>query len=140
MSPRYIGLDPTQVIWDNLKIKWWELVIRKIGTLSFIIAMIVFWCIPVAFVGFLSNINNIIGMSGMHWLSFINNLPPQIMGIITSLLPVVLLSVLMMLIPIIMRGESLFLFIFYLFCDWNFWLTVMTSHGKTEWLSFCHCN
>ena len=108
MSPRYIGLEPTQVVWSNLKIRWWELVIRRIATLAFIVAMIIFWFIPVAFIGFVSNINTLENMSGMGWLHFLDNLPSQIMGVVTSLLPSVLLAVLMALVPIIMRSEYLF--------------------------------
>lgn len=101
MSPRYIGLDPTQVIWNNLRIKWWERIMRHTATIAFIVAMIIFWTIPVAVVGAISNINFL--TQKVPFLKFINSVPGWIKGVITGLLPSVLQSVLMALVPIIMR-------------------------------------
>ena len=101
MSPRYIGLDPTQVIWSNLRIKWWERITRRTATIAFITVMIIFWAIPTAFVGAVSNINFLI--QKLPWLSFINNCPKVILGLITGMLPSVLMAVLMALVPIILR-------------------------------------
>jgi hypothetical protein len=101
MSPRYIGLDPTQVIWANLRIKWWERLIRHSATLAFVIAMIIFWAIPTAVVGAISNINLL--MDKVPFLRFINNLPDVLLGLITGLLPTILMSVLIALVPIILR-------------------------------------
>ncbi|KAF3384656.1 putative protein RSN1 [Penicillium rolfsii] len=101
MTPRYIGLDPTQVIWSNLRIKWWERVIRHSATLGFVVAMIVFWAIPTAVVGAISNIDSL--TNKVHFLKFILDVPSWIRGVITGLLPVVLMSVLLALVPIILR-------------------------------------
>ncbi|KAI5291610.1 hypothetical protein KEM54_002887 [Ascosphaera aggregata] len=101
MAPRHIGLLPTDIIWENLRIRWWELVLRQIATLAFVIALVIFWAIPVAIVGMISNINYI--TEKLPWLGFINNCPPAILGVITGLLPSILLSVLMALVPIILR-------------------------------------
>ncbi|KAI5362890.1 Putative calcium-dependent channel, 7TM region phosphate [Septoria linicola] len=101
MSPRFTGMTPDEVIWSNLKIKWWERVVRKVATTSFVVALIVFWSIPVAVVGAISNIDNLIKC--LPWLSFINDIPPVILGVVTGLLPVILLAVLMSLLPIILR-------------------------------------
>lgn len=101
MAPRYIGVDPTQVIWSNLRIMWWERVVRNFATVAFICALVVFWAIPVAFVGAISNIDSLIAK--LPWLGFINSVPTFIRGVITGLLPSVLLSVLMALLPIIIR-------------------------------------
>lgn len=101
MTPRYIGLDPTQVIWSNLRIKWWERIIRYTGTIAFITAMIIFWGIPTAVVGAISNINFL--TQKVPFLRFINSVPQFILGVITGFLPALLLSVLMALVPIILR-------------------------------------
>jgi hypothetical protein len=101
MSPRYIGLDPTQVIWANLRIKWWERLGRHAATIAFVCVLIIFWAIPTAAVGAISNINALIDK--VHFLSFINSVPSWIKGVITGLLPVVLMSILIALVPIILR-------------------------------------
>ncbi|KAJ5754934.1 hypothetical protein N7533_004477, partial [Penicillium manginii] len=89
------------VIWSNLRIKWWERVIRHGATLAFVVALIIFWAIPTAVVGAISNINSLTDM--VPFLKFILKCPPVILGVITGLLPSILMAVLMALVPIIMR-------------------------------------
>ncbi|KAL8995030.1 MAG: hypothetical protein Q9169_005156 [Polycauliona sp. 2 TL-2023] len=101
MSPRFIGVNPDEVIWKNLKITWASRVVRNILTISFVILLIVFWSIPVGFVGILSNIKSLIALA--PFLSFLNDIPPTIFGVVQGLLPVILLAVLMALLPIILR-------------------------------------
>lgn len=105
MAPRYIGLHPHDIIWSNLRIKWWELIIRNAVTIGAVVALIIFWAIPVAVVGAISNINYL--TEKVPFLSFINDCPPVILGLITGLLPAVLLAVLMALLPIILRCKFL---------------------------------
>ncbi|SMQ54220.1 unnamed protein product [Zymoseptoria tritici ST99CH_3D7] len=101
MAPRFVGMSPEEVIWSNLRIQWWERVIRQILTITFVVALVIFWSIPVAIVGAISNINYLICQ--LPWLSFLNDIPDVIMGVVTGLLPVILLAVLMALLPIILR-------------------------------------
>jgi len=101
MSPRFIGVNPDEVIWKNLRIKWWERILRNAATIAFIVALVIFWAIPVAVVGSISNINYL--TDKVPFLAFINKIPQVILGVITGLLPAVLLSVLMALLPIILR-------------------------------------
>lgn len=101
MAPRFIGVDPEQVVWENLNISWASRVIRNIVVLTLVSLLIIFWSIPVGFVGIISNIKSLIAKA--PWLGFLNKIPPSIFGIIQSFLPAVLLSVLMALLPIILR-------------------------------------
>ncbi|KAL3457212.1 DUF221-domain-containing protein [Aspergillus heterothallicus] len=101
MAPRYIGLEPTQIIWSNLRIKWWERIIRYAASCAFVGALVIFWAIPTAFVGSLSNIDSL--TDRVHFLSFINHVPGFIKGAITGLLPTILMAVLMALLPIVLR-------------------------------------
>ena len=102
MSPRYIGINPNEIVWKALKISWWQRVVRRIAVLGFITALIVFWAIPVAFVGLISNITYLESYSWLHWLT---KIPNWIMGVISGLLPSVMLSILMSLVPVIMRRK-----------------------------------
>ncbi|KAI9765906.1 MAG: hypothetical protein M1840_007047 [Geoglossum simile] len=101
MAPRYIGVTPGEVIWSNLRLKWWERIVKIAGATAFVVALIIFWSVPVAFVGTLSNINSL--TEKVPFLSFIKKIPPVILGVVSGLLPAVLLSVLMALLPIILR-------------------------------------
>ncbi|KAL9004971.1 MAG: hypothetical protein Q9188_002219 [Gyalolechia gomerana] len=101
MAPRFIGVNPDEVIWKNLKINWASRVVRNILTTTFVILLIVFWSIPVGFVGILSNINSLIRLA--PWLEWLHKIPDVIFGVVQGLLPAVLLAVLMALLPIILR-------------------------------------
>ncbi|KAF2103468.1 DUF221-domain-containing protein [Rhizodiscina lignyota] len=101
MAPRFTGMTPGDVIWSNLRIRWWERVIRQFATLAAVVALIVFWSVPVAFVGAISNVNYLI--KEIPALGFINDIPQVILGVVTGLLPSILLAVLMALLPIFLR-------------------------------------
>lgn len=101
MSPRYIGITPDEVVWENMKLGWLPRLIKIAGTTAFIVALVIFWSIPVAVVGTISQINYL--TEKVPFLSFINDVPDVILGLITGLLPVVMLAILMALLPIILR-------------------------------------
>lgn len=106
MAPRFTGMSPSEVIWSNLKIKWYERGVRKTLTLALVIATVIFWSFPVALVGSISNINYLVGppnplIPGLEWI--VTDVPKVILGVITGLLPAVLLAVLMALLPIFLR-------------------------------------
>jgi hypothetical protein len=102
VSPKYIGVNPNEVVWKSLKISWWQRVVRRIAVLGFITALVVFWAIPVAAVGLISNVAYLENFSWLHWLT---KIPTVIMGVIQGLLPAVALSILMSLVPVIMRRK-----------------------------------
>lgn len=101
MSGKHVGIRPSEIVWSSLNIPWWQLVIRRYAVVAFITALIIFWAIPVAFVGTISNIAYL--QKEISWLSWLNKIPTVIMGFISGLLPSVLLAVLMSLVPIVMR-------------------------------------
>ncbi|KAK6465600.1 hypothetical protein DFJ63DRAFT_282912 [Scheffersomyces coipomensis] len=94
---RFTGVSPDDVVWENLSLTATKRRIKKIIASTILTLMIIFWCIPVAVVGAISNINLLIDK--VHFLKFIDKLPSFLMGLITGLLPVVALAVLMMLVP-----------------------------------------
>lgn len=104
MAPRYTGMHPQEVIWSNLRIKGPERFIRVAAVTSLVVATIVFWSIPVAFVGILSNIKALTAPGGyLEFAAFLNKIPPVIFGVVQGLLPVILLALLMALLPPYLR-------------------------------------
>ncbi|KAH3903644.1 Rsn1p SCDLUD_001289 [Saccharomycodes ludwigii] len=101
MSPAYYGLEPADIVWFNMRMIWWERLVRTFGAIAAIVVMIIFWSLPVAFVGMISNITYL--TDKLHWLKFIYKLPDQLLGLLTSLAPTVALSVLMSLLPVYIR-------------------------------------
>ncbi|KAF5124512.1 hypothetical protein DV495_003935 [Geotrichum candidum] len=101
MAPRHIGIHPDDIFWLNLRLFWWERLVRATGAIAAITALVIFWSIPVAFVGSISNIEAL--TDKLHFLRFLNNLPEWISGVVSGFLPTILLAVLMALLPIFLR-------------------------------------
>ncbi|KAH0613007.1 uncharacterized protein H6S33_009387 [Morchella sextelata] len=101
MAPRYIGVTPEEVIWTNLRLQWWERLVKGAAVTAAVSALVLFWSIPVAFVGLISNVTYL--ADTVPFLAWLTDLPKPVLGLITGLLPVVLLAVLMALLPIVLR-------------------------------------
>ncbi|KAK1775174.1 hypothetical protein QBC45DRAFT_422939 [Copromyces sp. CBS 386.78] len=97
MSPRYIGVRPEQVIWSSLRIRWWERIMRQFLMLALVVVAIIFWSIPSALVGIISNIDFL--AEKIPILFWIPLLPKVILGVIKGLLPALALSMLMAIVP-----------------------------------------
>lgn len=104
MAPRYHGIRPQDIIWANLRLFWWERLLRVYASNTFLVVLVIFWSIPVAAVGAISNITYL--TDKVHFLRFILNMPTVLYGLVTALLPTILLAVLMMLLPIMLRKAA----------------------------------
>ncbi|GME90707.1 unnamed protein product [[Candida] boidinii] len=96
-SRKFTGVGPEDVCWDNLGLSWSVRNGKNILAKTILTLTIIFWSIPVAVVGCISNINFL--TEKVHFLRFINNMPDVLMGIITGMLPTIALAVLMSLLP-----------------------------------------
>lgn len=101
MGDRYLEVSPQDVLWGNLGMNPYEKRIRIVISYAATAALIIFWAIPVAFVGIISNIKGLCVRES--WLAWLCKIPPVVLGIIQGILPPVLLAVLMMLLPIVLR-------------------------------------
>ncbi|KAF9513779.1 hypothetical protein BS47DRAFT_1376624 [Hydnum rufescens UP504] len=101
MAERHVDMAPADVIWSNLNLNPYESKIRTAISYAATLGLILLWAIPVAFVGAISNIHSL--CNHYHWLAWICSLPGVVVGIISGLLPPVMLAVLMMLLPIVLR-------------------------------------
>ena len=103
MTERYIGVRPFEIMWGSLLLPWWSRLSRKFAMQSFIAVLIIFWSIPCAIVGMISNIRFLgAKIPFLHWVL---SLPAPVLGLIEGLLPAVALSVLMGIVPGIVRCE-----------------------------------
>jgi hypothetical protein len=101
---RQMGVLPEEVIWDKLGMSSKNRFARKVLATLAISLLILFWSIPVAIVGIISNVNYL--TANVPFLAWIDNIPPVILGVVTGLLPTILLAVLMAMVPIICRCKS----------------------------------
>ena len=102
MSPRYIGIQPEDVIWGALRIRWWEHIMRRFFMMGVITAAIIFWSIPAVGVGIISNVESLSEM--VFFLKWLMDLPKVILGVIQGLLPALALTWLMAAVPWMLRG------------------------------------
>merc|ERR1711939_675358 len=100
LTPRDTGMPPEQVLWNNVNQPWWSRKLWSAFGTALSTSLCIFWTIPVAFAGIITNINFIIDK--VPFLAWIADIPPQILGIVTGLIPVVLVAVMMALVPIIL--------------------------------------
>lgn len=105
---RLIGVVPSELVWRNLAMPYAERVSKNSLANVLIAALIIFWSIPTAIVGTISNVNYLASFEWLHW---INDLPSPILGLLTGFVPPLLTSLLASYVPIIMRRECLTLFV-----------------------------
>lgn len=101
LNPRFTGVLPGEIIWPNLSLPPARRISQQGAATALVIATIAFWFIPVAFVGAISNVSYL--AKNYKWLSFLNNLPDWIMGLLTGLVPPLLTSLLSKYVPNIFR-------------------------------------
>ncbi|KAJ7728429.1 hypothetical protein DFH07DRAFT_851183 [Mycena maculata] len=106
MAEKYSEVSPMDVIWSNLGMNPYEKKGRMVLSYAATAALIILWAFPVAFVGIVSNVHSLCQQES--WLAWICKLPTEVVGIISGILPPVLLAVLMMLLPIILRQFAVF--------------------------------
>ncbi|KAF2843469.1 DUF221-domain-containing protein [Patellaria atrata CBS 101060] len=94
---RFIGMVPKEILWDNIIMTPAARISGNYSSWALVIAIIIFWSIPVGVVGTLSNISEL--TNRVRFLRFLDNLPPSIMGLIRGFLPPFLLSLLVSYVP-----------------------------------------
>lgn len=101
LTPRFTGVLPNEIVWENLTIEPSRRISQGILAHGLVIALIIFWSIPVAFVGAVSNISYL--AENFKFLSFLNELPDSVINLLTGLVPPLLLSALSKYVPKIFR-------------------------------------
>jgi hypothetical protein len=101
LTPRYTGIMPNEVVWENLTLPPARRLSQEGIALALVIATIIFWSIPVSLVGVVSNVGYL--AENFKWLAFLNKLPPSLISLLSGLLPPLLLSMLASYVPKIFR-------------------------------------
>ncbi|TQS35469.1 hypothetical protein Golomagni_04110 [Golovinomyces magnicellulatus] len=102
MAPRFIGIDPEEVIWPSLKISWFQRVIRRLALISSVVVFMSLLAIPISFVVFLKSINS---LNIADSISLNYDTSYLVESLIAGLLPVVAFKILMHPIPKILRAS-----------------------------------
>lgn len=101
MSTRLLGLRPDEIVWSSLRMSWWERIMRKTGIFALVVAAIVFWSLPCAMIGFISNISNLV--CTFKFLKFLLLIPSPILSFIQGFAPPLALTLWMACVPHMLR-------------------------------------
>ncbi|KAF7559027.1 hypothetical protein G7046_g5119 [Stylonectria norvegica] len=101
LSPRILGIRPDEVVWTALRMRWWERIIRRFLILGLITVAIIFWSIPSALIGIMSNVQFL--SSKIFFLKWIIKLPKPILGFLQGFVPAMALSWWMSFVPAMLR-------------------------------------
>lgn len=104
LDPRYTNLQPKEVLWPNVQQNQTERLSKKTLGTVLVIAIIIFWAIPVAIIGTISNVSYL--ADKVHFLHWIQDLPPVVLGLLTGLVPPFLVSWLVSYVPKLFRSTS----------------------------------
>ncbi|KAG9233741.1 hypothetical protein BJ875DRAFT_484855 [Amylocarpus encephaloides] len=102
MRPEITGVHPDGIYWASLCMPWWERIMRRFLIQAFIAVLVVFFSLPAALVGIISNVKFLTGK--VAFLKWIDKLPTVVLGLISGLLPAVALAMLMAIVPMILRA------------------------------------
>jgi hypothetical protein len=110
MAERYIEQAPQNVIWRNLSLNPYESKIRMAASYAITAGMILVWAIPVSFISALSSITGLISTyPWLDWLDFLERPGfgyTLLKGVVSGVLPPILLALIMMVLPVILRRKS----------------------------------
>lgn len=110
MAERYIEQAPENVIWKNLSLNPYEARVRMAVSYAATAGLIILWTFPVAFIGVLSSVSTLTAVSWLSWLDFLDRPGfgyTLLRGVVSGILPPVLLALLMELLPTILRRKFL---------------------------------
>ncbi|KAG6898143.1 hypothetical protein C0992_004859 [Termitomyces sp. T32_za158] len=102
MYDKWMEANPKDIVWENLDDGSLEMRSRYVISWLANIGLIIAWSFPAAFIGTLSNLDDL--CSKIQWLVWICKAPNPIPGIIQGVLPPALLAILFALLPLILRG------------------------------------
>ncbi|KAG0231886.1 hypothetical protein BGX31_005333 [Mortierella sp. GBA43] len=100
MAPMFAEISPLDVVWDNMHLDTLARKARHMVILVISTVMIMLWTIPTVVVSSLASISDIVNT--FKFLSFLEGLPKEVLGIIQGVLPPLLLAGLMALLPVLL--------------------------------------
>jgi uncharacterized protein YggT (Ycf19 family) len=104
LTPRFTGVRPDEIFWENITLPPARRISQASAAYALVMATILFWSIPIALVGAISNVQYL--AENFHWLRFLYQLPDPILNLLTGLVPPLLLSALSRYIPNIFRCKG----------------------------------
>lgn len=106
MNGRYIEQSAGNVIWNNLSHGAYENNLRQALSYAATTGLVIAWTFPVAFIGILSNVATLTEtFTWLEWIQGDSFGKKLLQGVISGVLPPILLALLMLLLPTVLRRE-----------------------------------
>ncbi|KAJ3022861.1 hypothetical protein HKX48_005062 [Thoreauomyces humboldtii] len=99
-------VEPADVIWDNLDMKMYDRLVRKLFSTAALAGLVIGWGILTTFLAGIANLVTLVKY--FPFLSGLLNLPQNAIKIIQGVLPTVAVAILFALLPILLRYLSIF--------------------------------
>lgn len=93
--------DPSQIIWSNISLSWWERYIRRWALTGLSVAVICSCTAPVALTGLLSQLSYTATL--FPWLAWLEGLPPWFLSALQGALPPAILAVTIVTAPLVLQ-------------------------------------
>lgn len=90
LEDRYLAVLPKEALWKQLALPVSVRLSKASLALAFVIVFTIFFSIPIGLIGTWSNAKQLADQ--VQWLSWLNNLPPWVLGLLTGLVPPFLTS------------------------------------------------
>lgn len=90
VEDRFLAVLPKEVLWNNLALPVPRRLSKASVALVFVIVFTIFFSIPVGIIGTISNVKYL--ANEYEWLSWLNDLPSPVLGLLTGLVPPYLTS------------------------------------------------
>jgi len=90
VQDRFLAVQPKEVLWHSVEMSTSRRLSKASLALIFVIAFTIFFSIPVGLIGTISNVKYL--ADRVSWLSWLNDLPPTVIGLLTGLVPPYLTS------------------------------------------------
>ncbi|RXK37761.1 hypothetical protein M231_05010 [Tremella mesenterica] len=103
MHRHYIEMSPSNVIWRNMALNPYEQNVRQALSYAATAGLILLWGFPVTFIGALSSVSTLQSYKWLHWIGGDSFGKKLFRGLISGVLPPVLLFLLMAILPTILR-------------------------------------
>lgn len=95
--------EPKNINWKAFSVPSFQVEIRSIAVAAFIAVFTLFWTIPATAISALFSLQSLKKVNGFEWTGKIEEASPSLAALIEGLLPVIVMSVLISLIPTLFR-------------------------------------
>ncbi|KAJ3546269.1 hypothetical protein NM208_g1636 [Fusarium decemcellulare] len=98
---RHLGIRPSDILWQSLRIGWRESITRRLFVYGFIAAAIILWSFPTAAIGVASNVEFL--SENVPFLGWTRQIPQRLLRPLQGFIPALVLTLWIAVVPALLR-------------------------------------